>query len=100
MPSANGYLSSLQFSRNIVIYVLCIHLQEFLCLIMELSGWYMLELLDNDKLLYMVDTINTTTGKGEKCQDVLLPFQHFCLSGGYKIVSPCDSFILVFGYLF
>lgn len=74
MPSpVDGYLSSFQFSGILSYMFLCAHLQEFLCLNMELFSWYTHKLLDNDKLLYMVDPIYTTTSEGERGEATPLP---------------------------
>lgn len=40
---------------------------------MELFSWYTHKLLDNDKLLYMVDPIYTTTSEGERGEATPLP---------------------------
>lgn len=55
MPSlVDGCLSSFQFSGILLYMFLCVHLQVFLCLRVELLGWYMHKLLDDDKLFYML----------------------------------------------
>lgn len=84
----DGYLNSFQFSCMF----LCVHLQVFLHLRVKFLGWYIYKLLHNDKLFYIIDPISLTTSKVKRGQDAPSPCQHFCQSGGYKTLSPCDIF--------